>query len=464
MEFLVIDDDKTFRDATCYLIESEGHYAQPAASGESALANLKENEFDAVLLDVHLGPESGLDLLPQILRNYPTLPVIIFTAQGTVHNAVESMRRGALDFLEKPFTREQFHRVVARVQRFNQMSQSIERLEQEVKETQSQNPDLLLDFATPRMKEIMAVLEKAARTPASILLLGESGTGKSALARVVHQQSHLADKPLVTVSCPSLSKELLESELFGHTKGAFTGAIKDRWGKVKAAHGGTLFLDEIGDLPMEIQPKLLRLLQEQEYERLGENITRRAELRIIAATNRDLKKRMAEGAFREDLYFRLNVIAVEMPPLRSRPGDLSRLAGHYLKHFAGQCGRKAAVFSSEALARINSYAWPGNLRELRNAIERAVILSRGDTLGTEDLPLEASGSALPEALAAGPQAGDLIPLEKLEEYHIRKVLERTGSVAEAARVLRIDQATIYRKRKKMDLEPTREPAHELHLV
>ncbi len=333
MEFLVIDDDKTFRDATCYLIESEGHYGQPASNGQSALANLKENEFDAVLLDVNLGPESGLDLLPQILRAYPNLPVIIFTAQGTVHNAVEAMRGGALDYLEKPFTREQFHRVVARVQRFNQMSQSIERLEREVKETKSQSPELLLDFATPRMKEIMAVLEKAARTPASILLLGESGTGKSALARVVHQQSHLADQPLVTVSCPSLSKELLESELFGHTKGAFTGAVKDRWGKVKAAHGGTLFLDEIGDLPMEIQPKLLRLLQEKEYERLGENITRQAELRMIAATNRDLKKRMAEGMFREDLYFRLNVIAVEVPPLRAPAGGLGPFGGALLAAF-----------------------------------------------------------------------------------------------------------------------------------
>jgi NtrC-family two-component system response regulator AlgB len=400
MDFLVIDDDKTFRDATCYLIESEGHYAEKAASGEAALANLKENEYDAALLDINLGAENGLDLLPQILRNHPNLPVMVFTAQGTVNNAVEAMRRGALDFLEKPFTREQFHRVVARMQRFNQMSQTIERLDREVKESKSQSPELLLDFTTPRMKEIMEVLEKAARTPASILLLGESGTGKSALARVVHQQSHLADKPLVTVSCPSLSKELLESELFGHTKGAFTGAVKDRWGKVKAAHGGTLFLDEIGDLPMEIQPKLLRLLQEKEYERLGENVTRQAEVRIIAATNRDLKKRMAEGLFREDLYFRLNVIAVEVPPLRHRPGDLERLAAHYLKHFAAQCGRAVGEFSSDALARINGHGWPGNLRELRNAIERAVILSRKEKIGAEDMPLEGMNGSADHGTAA----------------------------------------------------------------
>ena len=449
MDFLVIDDDKAFRDATCYLIENEGHYAEAASSGEAALTNLKESDFDAALLDVNLGPENGLDLLPQIQRNHPNLPVVVFTAQGTVNIAVEAMRRGALDFLEKPFTREQFHRVVARMQRFNQMSRSIERLEREVKETKSQSPELLLDFTTPRMKEIMEVLGKAARTPASILLLGESGTGKSALARLIHQQSHLADKPLVTVSCPSLSKELLESELFGHTKGSFTGAVKDRWGKVKAAEGGTLFLDEIGDLPMEIQPKLLRLLQEKEYERLGENVTRQAELRVIAATNRDLKKRMAEGAFREDLYFRLNVIAVEMPPLRSRPGDLARLAEHYLKYFAGQCGRKAAEFSGEALDRINRYGWPGNLRELRNAIERAVILGRQDRIGPEDLPLDGTGGDPENATGPAPQPGDLISLEKLEEYHIRKVLERTGSVAEASRILGIDDGTIYRKRKKI---------------
>jgi NtrC-family two-component system response regulator AlgB len=330
------------------------------------------------------------------------------------------------------------------------MSKNIERLEQEVKETKSQNPELLLDFATPRMQEIMSVLERAARTPASILLLGESGTGKSALARVVHERSHLAGQPLVTISCPSLSKELLESELFGHVKGAFTGAVKDRWGKVKAANGGTLFLDEIGDLPMEIQPKLLRLLQEREYERVGENVTRRAEVRIIAATNRDLKRRIAEGLFREDLYFRLNVISVEMPPLRRRPTDLPRLADHYLRHFAGQCGRKVEGFTSEALERINRYGWPGNLRELRNGIERAVILAKHERIQVEDLALESDG--VRETNGTSPQPGDMISLEKLEDIHVRKVLERTGSIAQAARVLGVDQATIYRRRKKMGVE------------
>jgi NtrC-family two-component system response regulator AlgB len=262
MDFLIIDDDKTFRDATCFLIEEAGHYAEGVDSGQLAMSWLKEDKWDAVLLDVNLGRENGLDVLVEIQKQFPQVAVVMFTAQGSV---------------------------LARLQRFNQMSQRIERLEQVVTESRAQSLEPIFDFTTPAMCAVMEVLLRAAKTPASILILGESGTGKSVAARVVHEQSHLSDKPFVTVSCPSLSKELLESELFGHVRGSFTGAIKDHWGKVKAAEGGTLFLDEIGDLPMEIQPKLLRLLQEREYERLGENVTRQANLRVIAATNRDLK-------------------------------------------------------------------------------------------------------------------------------------------------------------------------------
>jgi NtrC-family two-component system response regulator AlgB len=454
MDFLVIDDDKTFRDATCLLIDSEGHYAEAACSGELGLTELKEGKFDSVLLDLNLGPEKGLDILEQIHKLQPNLPVIIFTAQGSVKNAVEAMRSGAVDFLEKPFTREQFHLVLARVQRFHQLSQNIERLEREVKDSNAQSPEILLDSNMPLMKEVMDTLLRAAKTPASILILGESGTGKSVVARALHQQSHLADRPFITVSCPSLSRELLESELFGHVKGAFTGALRDHWGKVKAAAGGTLFLDEIGDLPMEIQPKLLRLLQEREYERVGENVLRQAEVRIIAATSHDLKKRVAEGAFREDLYFRLNVITAEMPPLRQRQDDLLRFADHYFKHFAALCGRRLDGFSEEASAAIRAYSWPGNLRELRNVIERAVIMAKGTKISLEDLPAELRGQTAPGAKGNGAplEAGSLVSMEKLEEAHLRKVLERTTNLAEAAQVLGIDQATLYRKRKKIGLE------------
>jgi NtrC-family two-component system response regulator AlgB len=447
MDFLVVDDDKVFRDAACFLIEEEGHCSRPAASGEAALAELREKDFDAVLLDVHLGSDNGLDLLPQLLRDRANLPVVILTAQGSVDVAVEAMRRGAADFLEKPFKREHFDRVLARMLRWHQLSRNIDRLEREVMETKGHSPDLLFDFVSPQMRQVMDILGRAAPSSASILLLGESGTGKSALARIIHKQSRLHDRPFVTVSCPSLSKELLESELFGHARGAFTGAVKDRWGKVKAASGGTLFLDEIGDLPLEIQSKLLRLLQEREYERLGENTTRHADVRVIAATNQDLNKRMAAGAFREDLFFRLNVIAVEVPPLRNRPGDLQRFAAHYLQHFAGQCARNVKEFSSEALGRINSHNWPGNLRELRNAVERAVILGRNERIEVDDLPLETASARKIEDTS--PQPGDLISLQALEDFHIRRVLERTGSVTEAARVLGIDDGTIYRRRKKM---------------
>jgi two-component system, NtrC family, response regulator AlgB len=451
MDFLVIDDDRTFREATCMLIDGEGHYAEGAASAERGLACLKEGQFHAVLLDLNLGADNGLDVLPQIVKSYPNLPVVMFTAQGNVKTAVEAMRRGAADFLEKPFQREQFLTVLARLQRFQQMGQRIERLEREVTETKLQSVEPIFDFTTPVMREVMDVLMRAAPTPASLLILGESGTGKTVAARAVHQNSQLADKPFVTVSCPSLSKELLESDLFGHVKGSFTGAVKDHWGKVKAADGGTLFLDEIGDLPMEIQPKLLRLLQEREYERLGENVTRQANVRVIAATNRDLKKRVGEGTFREDLYFRLNVIAVEMPPLRARHGDLIRFAEYYAKHFVTQVGRKLDGFSAGALTCLRAYPWPGNLREMRNAVERAVIMAKADKIQPEDFPAEMRLENL-AATHLDVAVGAMVSLEKLEELHIRKVIERLPNLSEAATVLGIDQATLYRKRKRLDLE------------
>ncbi len=357
------------------------------------------------------------------------------------------------------------------------MSQRIETLEKEVKEVRQQSgPEPRFDFETPSMKSVMDVLMRAAKAPAAILILGESGTGKSVVARAVHNNSHLRDKPFVTVSCPSLSKELLQSDLFGHVKGAFTGAIKDTWGKIKQAEGGTLFLDEIGELPLEIQPQLLRLLQEREYERVGETVTRKADVRVIAATNRNLQECVRNRTFREDLYFRLNVISVEMPPLRSRQDDLIRFAEYYAEHFASQVGRKLQGVSDAARRRITSYPWPGNLRELRNAIERAVILSNSDQLEAADFPAEVhghhSGSLLASASTAAPTSAPApgssggsgsgasfdfsacagMTLQQLEEAYIKRTLETSANLAEAAVILGIDQATLYRKRKKMGLD------------
>lgn len=469
MDFLVIDDEKSIRDATCMLIDDEGHYAEPVVNSAGALARLKEEKYDAILLDLNLGPENGLDVLDVLVKQHPQIPVVMFTAQGTVKTAVEAVRRGALDFLEKPFTREEFRAVLARLARFRQMSQRIETLEKEVKEVRKQSgPEPRFDFESPGMKSVMDVLMRAAKAPAAILILGESGTGKSVVARAIHDNSHLKDKPFVTVSCPALSKELLQSDLFGHVKGAFTGAVRDTWGKIKQAEGGTLFLDEIGELPLEIQPQLLRLLQEREYERVGETVTRKADVRVIAATNRDLKECVRNRTFREDLFFRLNVISVEMPPLRHRQNDLLRIAEYYTEHFASQVGRKLHGLSESARKRILSYNWPGNLRELRNAIERAVILAGSDQLEAEDFPLAdthvhaaLNGHGEMESFSVSPAVNGNIPdfgfregmtLQDLEEAYIRRTLDTASSLAEAAVILGIDQATLYRKRKKMGLD------------
>jgi len=454
LDFLVIDDDRIFREATCLLIEEEGHYAESSSTPEIALDLLKDGRFDAVLLDLNLGRQSGITLLTSIVKLRPNLPVVMLSAEGTVKAAVQALRHGALDFLEKPFTRQQFGVVLGRVKRIGELGRKIETLEEQVKEKEAQQPEALCDFDTPAMNAVMGLLKRAAKSSASVLVLGESGTGKTMAARTVHSHSHLADKPFVTVSCPSLSKELLESQLFGHVRGAFTGALKDHWGKVKAADGGTLFLDEIGDLPLEIQPKLLRLLQEREYERVGETVTRHAAVRIVAATNRDLKKRVADGAFREDLFYRLNVITVEIPPLRDRQRDILRFAKHYLKHCATRCGRAMKGFTPSAEEALRRHSWPGNLRELHNTIERSVILASGSQVDLSDLPEEVRG-----LLAGGSgdiRIGGMVSLAKLEEAHIRRVVETCGSLVGAAEILGIDQATLYRKRKKMEQEASAE--------
>lgn len=449
MDILVIDDEKLIREATMQIVEDAGHYAESAQDSATALEAIKESTFDLALLDVNLGRENGLDLLDEILKRNPQLPVVVFTAAANISLAVEAMRRGALDFLEKPFTGTQLGLVITRAQKHRKLAERVVELQSQVA---SHSPEPLFDSSNAAVKETLDVLFRAAPTPASILILGESGTGKSVVARAVHQRSDRASKPFVTVNCPSLSRELLESELFGHMRGSFTGAVKDQWGKVKAAEGGTLFLDEIGELPLEIQPKLLRLLQDREYERLGENTVRQANVRIVAATNRDLAKAVADGTFREDLYYRLNVITVTMPPLRHRQQDVLRFSEEYLKFFAKQCARPLPAFSDEARRRVMAYPWPGNLRELRNVIERVVILAAGKEIKASDLPATLNGSAVGESSADGPNKGDWVSLDELEAAHIKAILARTQSLAEAASVLGIDQATLYRKRKKLGLD------------
>lgn len=452
MDILVVDDERAIRENTTFILESDDHYVEAVDNGQVALMRLKEEDFDLVLLDLRLGDENGLDILQEIQKKVPNTDVIVFTAYATVETAVKAIHLGAFDYIEKPFKPDTLRSALTKLTKHQRLKTRIEDLEVQVS---SHTPDPTFDSADPSMKGAYDVLFRAADTSASILILGESGTGKSIVARAIHDRSHLKNKPFVTVSCPSLSKELLESELFGHVKGSFTGAIKDQWGKVHQANGGTLFLDEIGELPMDIQPKLLRLLQEREYERLGENKTRQADVRIIAATNRDLKEMVEEGTFREDLYYRLHVIAVEMPPLRSRPADLVNFATNFVDFFAKDSGRKVEGLSEQALAAVTAYHWPGNLRELRNAIERAVILCQGNRIEPGDLAGPVSTSSTSKALNGNddmPSVGADVSLEELEEAHIRLILSRAPSMAEAANILGIDQATLYRKRKRLGLQ------------
>ena len=442
MRILIVDDQRTVRLTTSQAVRAEGHEADTADTGRVALLKLQEERFDLVVLDLHIeGEADGLEYLAKLQKIAPGLAVIICTAQASIGTAVEAMRRGAIDYLEKPFTPEQLRTVLARVERTQRLKQRAEGLADQVARTA---PPADFSPADAAMKALVDVVERAATTRATVLILGENGTGKSQLARHVHERSAVADGPFVTVSCPSLSRELLESELFGHVQGAFTGAVKDKWGKVEAARGGTLFLDEIGELPAELQPKLLRLLQERSYERVGDTKTRAADVRVIAATNRDLTLAVKAGTFREDLFYRLNVISVTMPPLRERPADLARLAQSFLQFFAEDSGRAVQGFSPEAWAAIRAHAWPGNLRELRNAIERAVILARGEQLELGDLPVELAAASR----AATVELGALIPLDALEQEHVRRVIARTVKLEEAARVLGIDIATLYRKRKR----------------
>lgn len=452
MRILIVDDQKGVRLAMAQAVRAEGHQAETADSGNVALLKLKEERYDLVVLDLHLdGDADGLEYLGRLQKTVPGLAVVMCTAQASILTAVEAMRRGAVDYLEKPFTPEQIRTVLARVERTQKLKLKADGLADQVART---GP--VADFTTEdqAMREVVEVVERAADTRASILILGENGTGKTQLARHVHERSAVADRPFVTVSCPSLSRELLESELFGHVQGAFTGAIKDKWGKVEVARGGTLFLDEIGELPPELQPKLLRLLQERTYERVGDTKTRTAEVRIIAATNRDLAAAVKEGRFREDLYYRLNVITVCIPPLRERPQDLARLAEKFLHHFADETGRAVTGFSPEAQAALRRYPWPGNLRELRNALERAVILARGEHIEMRDLPVDIAHDQSRPTVAVG----ELISLDRLEQEHIQRVISRTAKLEDAAKVLEIDIATLYRKRKRWSA--LGEPAQE----
>jgi len=439
MRVLVVDDEQNIRRTLTLALESMEHEVASASDGASAVKQLKAGSFDVMLLDLKLSQESGLDVLEEALRISPQLAVVIVTAFASIETAVEAMRRGAFDYLPKPCTPEQVRHVLGRIARTKKLESRVAELESRLN---AESPQVDLTTESPVMRKALEIAFKAAESDATVLLLGESGTGKSVLARAIHARSPRQGNAFVTVSCPSLTRELLASELFGHTKGSFTGAVNDTWGKVTAAEGGTLFLDEIGDLPLEIQAKLLRLLQEREYERVGETTPRRANVRVIAATNHDIAKAVESGRFREDLFYRLNVIALTLPPLRDRLNDIEQLALAHLRFVAAHSGKAIEGISAEALARMQRYRWRGNIRELRNVIERAVILSPGPGIEVNDLIDTVNEDA--EEI----RIGGKVTLDQVEDAHIKRVIANSATLEEAAAILGIDPATLYRKRKK----------------
>ncbi|MDQ8180701.1 sigma-54 dependent transcriptional regulator [Pelagicoccus sp. SDUM812005] len=450
MKVLIIDDEINIHKTTSIALRTMGHEPYSAYSGSQSLSKLDENRIDVVFLDLRLGSENGLEVYDRIRAAGHEMPVIIFTGFSSISSAIEATKKGVFDYVLKPFVPEQIRQTLERVGKQIALKSKVVELESQVSEIV---PPVLFDSQEKSMQQIYRLAQRAAPSEATVLILGPSGTGKTVLAKQIHSLSPRADKPFVVVHCPSLSKELLESELFGHVKGAFTGAVKDTWGKIDSADGGSIFLDEIGELPMEIQAKLLRFLQERQYERVGETKTRTGNVRILAATNNDLQAEAQDGRFREDLFYRLNVISIHMPPLNERRGDIPKLAQHFLQHHAKQMARPQCRFSEDCLAALARYDWPGNLRELHNVVERCLILCDDGCIEVQDLPPEVQLGSNGDGPNAPLKIGGPFKLEDIEEAHINGVIASAKSYQQAARILGINKTTLYRKRKrKLSLE------------
>lgn len=439
---LLVDDEQNILRTFRYCLEDAGHRVTAVSDAEHAEQVVQDEVFDLCFLDLRLGEVSGLDLLPKLRQYAPWMRVIIVTAHSSIDSALDAIRAGAADYLVKPCSPEQLRMAATKQIQARQLELRVESLEKEDCATSM----VEMDSANSTMKKVLETLRQVADTDATVLILGESGTGKGVAARTIHHCSPRSKDQFVTVNCPSLSAELLESELFGHKRGAFTGATENKLGRVDQAEGGTLFLDEIGDVPLALQPKLLRFIQDREYERVGDPVTRRSNVRIIAATNRDLGEMVIHKQFREDLLYRLNVISVRMPPLRERPEDLCHLAETFLLRYAGNYRRPARSFSKAALDTIRAYAWPGNIRELQNVVERAVILCTDAQVDVDMLSIAGSGQN-----NGRPRIGAPMSLEDLERSHILGVISASSSLDAAAKTLGIDVSTLYRKRKQYGL-------------
>lgn len=448
---LVVDDDQAHRGMLRTMLRSWGYAVSEAADGDEALNLVRERAFDAVLTDVRMARMDGIHTLKSVLEYNPALPVVLMTAYSSVETAVEALRLGAYDYLVKPLDFEILRHTLRQAIEHSRLSVENRELRRQLSEAAAR-PGIL--GRSPAMLAMQETIATVAPTEATVLITGESGMGKELVARALHSGSARADKPMVTVNCAALAENLLESELFGHEKGSFTGADRRREGRFVQANGGTLFLDEIGEMPLPLQAKLLRALQEGEVQRVGSDAPLTVDVRVLAATNRDLREEVARRRFREDLYFRLNVISLEVPPLRDRGEDIPVLAAHFLERFAGRNRKSIRGFSPQAVDSLLRYAWPGNVRELENAVERAVILCNGDLITRRELPAAITEAASPEeasSAAVGALAG--LPLDELERRAIGETLRCTGdNKSEAARQLGITRATLHNKLRKYGLE------------
>ncbi len=444
---LIVDDDSPHRSMLRTVLRGWGYAVEEAEDGAAAVEQVKARAFDAVLTDVRMARLDGIAALREIREWNPSIPVLIMTAWSSVQNAVDALRLGACDYLTKPLELDELKLALERALDHTRLA----RESQEPGRAQSEASSLLLG-RSEAMRELVEMVETVAPTEATVLVSGESGTGKELVARAIQAASTRRDKPFVTINCAALAENLLESELFGHEKGAFTGADRRREGRFVQAHGGTLFLDEIGEMPLSLQAKLLRVLQQGEVQRVGCDETIKVDVRVIAATNRVLADEVAAGRFREDLFYRLNVIGLEVPPLRARREDIPLLASTFLERHAAANRKTIKGFTPQAMDAMLRYGWPGNVRELENAVERAVILSGGEYIAERALPLAVQNAPVPDADGEELALGSM-SLEDVERKAIEATLRETeDNKSEAARRLGITRATLHSKLKKYGLD------------